>query len=468
MRAAVLLLLLAGCASPIQVGPGRVLPVALQYDPASFASSPKTRKPRVPRTLALANGLDVIFQEDHSSPLVDVSVLVGCGRGDEPSGIPEVTGAMLLGAFRAGAGSLDGPAQRRAWSALGADPDGTYDDGESWISFSVRAEDLPRSIELLRDALASPHYEPASVAALIERWVTRFDSPLVRHERLARRTRARAIYGSVPALSDVATADSVQRITHDVLSTHAALCLQPANLVLAVSGDIDEESLTAALAPVGAMRTGSLMKHLPPGTIPTERWFWLVPTPLTNKVVVEVVAPGLPPGTRDRAAARVLVAGLMGRLQWELRQQLGHVYSVSADVEVGPGTGATWFRFSTRSEVAAEAVRRMLVIIESWWANWPFDEEVTRKLVSYLRSQNARAEPFGVAFQVARERLQDRGAGDPRSYDRQLDQVREEDVRRFFAETLKPDRLQVIVSGNFLSNFNWEQFGPVTRVEPVR
>lgn len=467
MRALLLTLLLAGCV-PIHVGPGRVLPVALQYDPEAFAGPASERKAEVPRTFSLPNGLEVVFVEDHSSPVVDVSVLVGCGRGDEPTGIPELTGAMLRGAFKAGAGSLDGPAQRRAWSAIGAYPDSTYDDGESWVSFSVRADDLPRSVELLRDALESPRYEPVSVATEMERWGTRIDSPLVRHSRLARRTRARAIYGSVPALSAVATADSVRLINHDVLATHASLCLQTANLVFAVTGDVTEEALTAALAPVGAMRTGSLMKHLPPGTIPTERWIWLVPTTLTSNVVVEVVAPGLPPGTRDRAAARVLMAALMSRMQYELRQRMGHIYSVSADVEVGPGTGATWFRFTTRSEVAAEAVRIMLIIIESWWANWPFDDALTKKVVAAMRSNNARGEPFGHVFQAARERLQDRGNADPRSYDEQLAQVTEEGVRNFFAETFKPDRLQVIISGNFLPTFNWEQFGPVTRVEPVR
>ncbi len=467
MRVLSLLLLFAGCA-PIHVGPGRVLPVELQYDPASFAGTPKERKAEPPRKLTLANGLEVYWGEDHSSALVDVSVLVGCGRGDEPAGIPEVTGVMLRGALKAGAGSLNGAEQRKAWAELGADPDVTYDDGESWISFSVRADELPRAIELLRDALASPRYEAASVTADMERWVTRFDSPMVRHQRLATRTKARAIYGGVPTLSDVATADSVRRITSDVLATHAALCLQPANLVMVATGDVTQESLSAAFAPVAALRTGSLMKHLPPGAPPTSRQFWLVPTTLTNKVVVEFVAPGLPPGTKDRAAARVLMAALMSQLQWELREQMGHVYSVSADVEVGPGTGATWFRFSTRSEVAAEAVRRTLQIIESWWQYWPFDDALTRRIVASMRARYARVDPFVHAFEVARGRLQDRGNADPRTYDEQLAQVTEEGVRNFFAETLKPDRLQVIVSGNFVSTFNWEQFGPVTRVQPVR
>ncbi|MDP1821605.1 MAG: insulinase family protein [Archangium sp.] len=467
MRFPLCFVMLAGCA-PLTVGPGRVLPASLQYDPVTFAATPRPRSVEAPRRLLLPNGLEVFWAEDHGSQLVDVAVLVGCGRGDEPAGSPELTGAMLGLIFSAGAGARDSKAQRRVAAELGVDPSVTTDDGESWATFTVGTAELGPALELLRDALASPRFELGAVIENRERWATRFDSPVMRHARLARRTRARAIYGNVPTLSQVATAATVRSITDELLKTHAGLCLQPANLVLSVAGDLTEASLTAALTPLAGLQGSSRMKHLPPAPTPTSRWLWLVPSPLTNKVQVDLLGPGLAPGSPHRAAARVLLVGLLSRLQLELRQQMGHVYSITGDVDVGPGSGATWLRFTTRSEVAVEAVRRTIAIVQSWWERWPFDEVITGKIASGLRLDHHRGSATRRSFEAARARLQDREAWDPRPVDEQLARVELEELRAFFASSLRPDRLQVVISGAFDATLDWEQFGPVTRVQPLQ
>lgn len=458
--------LVAGCA-PIRVGPGRVLPPALQYDPASFAAKAVERTVEPARRLTLPNGLEIFWAEDHAAPLVDVSVLVGCGRGDEPVGVPELTAAAFSLAFSAGAGELDGAAQRRALAELGLEPDLHFDDGESWGFFTVRSEDLPAAVSLIKDALAAPRFEASGLTQELQRWAARFDAPGARHERLARRTRSRAIYGNVPTLSQVATAATMRAITQDQVRTHAGLCMQASNLVLTVSGDVTESSLQAALAPLSTLRGGAAMKHLPPAPLPTARWVWLVPSRLPNKVTVEFVGPGLTPGTPNRAAAEVLMAGLLSRLQGELRNQMGHIYSTDGDIEVGPGSGATWFRFTTRSEVALEAVRRALAIVQSWWERWPFDDEITAKLVEALRKDHARTELARRTFQTARARLQDKAGFEAASMDEQFARVKMDDVRAIFSRALRPDRLQVVVSGTFDATLDWEQFGPATRLQPV-
>ncbi len=153
---------LVSCA-PIQVAPGRVLPPALQYEPASFAAHPVQRTVEPASRMTLSNGLEIFWAEDHAAPLVDVAVLVGCGRGDEPIGMPELTAATLHLSFSAGAGALTGAAQRRALAELGLDPDFNVDDGESWATFTVRSEDLPAAVALLKDAFDAPRFEPEGV-----------------------------------------------------------------------------------------------------------------------------------------------------------------------------------------------------------------------------------------------------------------------------------------------------------------
>ncbi len=459
-----LALFLISC-TPLVAGPSRVLPRALQYDPADYAGQPTPRPTTPPHRFTHPNGLEIFWDEDHSAPLVDVTLLVRCGRGDEPLGAPSLTTSLLWFALRAGAGSLDGPAQRRAFERLGGEPDITEDDGESWATVTVRTEDLPATMALLRDALSSPRFEAPTLEIERERRANAFDAPAAKHGQLARRTRQRAIYGNVPALSQVQTAATLRTLTAAQLSTHASLCFQAPNLMLSVSGDVTEPTLRAAVAPFATLGGTTRVTHLPPAPTPTARWTWLVPSKVTNKVEVTLLGPGLAPGSPQRAAAQVLMAVIRSTLMSDLRDELGGIYSVTGDVDVGPGTGATWISFTTRSEVALETVRRALALLQSWWDRWPFDDQLVDSVTQALQRRVRSATITERTEAAARARMQDGEGFDARTPDEQLAAVKFQDVRAFFVQALRPDRVQVVVTGAFDPKLDWASLGPVTHVE---
>jgi|GEM_PF-3914118 predicted Zn-dependent peptidase len=459
-----LTLFLIGCA-PLVAGPSRVLPRELQYDPADYAGQPTPHPTSPPHHFTHPNGLEVFWDEDHAAPLVDVMLLVRCGRGDEPLGAPSLTSYVLSFALEAGAGALDGPAQRRAFERVGGDADIHEDDGESWATMTVRTEDLPATLALVREALASPHFEEATVAIERDRRANALEAPAAKHGQLARQTRQRALYGSVPSLSQVQTAATVRAITAAQLRAHASACLQPPNLVLSVTGDVTEASVRAAVAPFATLGGATRVAHLPAVPAPATRSTWLVPSKVTNKVEVMLLGPGLPPGSPQRAAAQVLMAVVLSSLLSDLREELGGIYSVSGDVDVGPGNGATWISFSTRHEVAFEAVRRALALLQFWWDRWPVDDQVVDSLTKALQWR-ARSQTISERTQAAaRARMQDGERYDPRTLEEQLAAVKFQDVRAFFVQALRPDRLQVVVSGAFDPKLDWASLGPVTRVE---
>lgn len=468
MRWLALLAMCASCAPMMIGGPGRVLPVALQYDPASFAGKPVPHKVENPRRVTLPNGVEVLWMEDHGAPLVDVTVFVACGRGDEPLGVPGTMALLLRSAFSAGAGALEPAAQVQVLDRIGLQPTLAVDDGESWIDFAVETRDLPEAMALLNDALSTPRFDPEAVARATERDAALIvESPLVRHNLLSNQVHNRAIYERTPTLTQLLTPSTIQRLSPEILRAQAARCLGPRNLVVAVTGDVTEASVRAGAAPLGRLQGMSVNEHVAAGAPPTLRNVWLVATTLSSRVEVTVLGQGLPRGSKDRAAATILLAALTASIEEDLRGHMGHVYSVDGAVEVGPGTGATWIRFSTRPEVSFEAARRVLALLQAWWNWWPLDVDYVAKLVLDESKSHGRMSKFSRTFLAGRALMQDREAFDASPFYEQVAKVRGSQLSGFFAHALKPENLQLVVTGALDPSLDWKQFGKVTIVSEV-
>ena len=335
------------------------------------------------------------------------------------------------------------------------------DDGESWVSFTTAPSHLASLVSLVRDAFGSARFEPGPVGRRRELSATSFDSPTYRQAAHERFLHNGAIYGSVPALSQRRTPQTERSLSVELLRAQSARCFQPPNLVLALTGNLTEASVREAVAPLGTLAGKTQVTHLAAGKPPGARTVWLAPARLDSRVQVTFIGPGLAPGSRERAAATVLLALLIDHVTWELRSQFGFVYSVDGAFEVGPGTGALWLRFTTRADVAFEAVRRALQLLQDWWDRWPLDPEVTARLAKSTREKAQRVPAPQRAFDAARARMQDGERFDDRTFVQQLDDLRAHQLSALFVRALAPERLQILVSGALDTRLDWKQFGKV-------
>lgn len=449
---ALLVVVASGCA-PLRVSPSRVLPPELQFEPARFPVSENEPARWVPRVhfITLPNGLRVSYARQHHSEIIDVSVIVRCGRIDDEVERPGLSAQTLGLALRTGAGALDAQGQRARSAALAFQPELIEDDAESWLTFTVRTEDLPATIAHVADALREPRFEKEAVLRELRHVLARLDAAKSRPGGdLPFKARQRAAFAGPPQVLDRPSIKSILRTGPEQLEARARTCFTGRNIALAVSGDVTSNELREALAPLAALTPGEPVKHPPvpprkPGRDISTIQF------VQDHVEVTVVGRGLPPGAR-RMPAQLMTDVLVSVLNSELRG-FGEIYGLRATLDVGPAEGATWLHFKTRPDVAWLATRRVVELLNDWWATWPLDpkwfEKFQKRLVRWPPSARE------LAFSHARAGLQDLGELTEFDWTKELLATRAHELSDYFAPAFDPRQLKIVVSGPVREGEPW-------------
>jgi predicted Zn-dependent peptidase len=462
VRALTVTLLLCSACAPLIAGTSRVLPPALQYDPASFAGPRMEREPSVPSKLVLANGVEVLWTATPADPLVDVSLLVGCGRTDDPVGSPELTWLALRSALSVGTPTLTATEQQVAFERLGVDLSVSVDDGDSALHLVVPRANLAAAMQLLNDSLSTPRFDATTFEQRREKLALGIEGRVTQPEFGLVSLMRQAVTSKTSGLGQSESPAAIRAMSLEAVRAQASRCLQPANLVVALTGDLDAAAVREALSSLSARPRGVRVVHPAPPPAPTTQKVWLSPELHGSRVDIILVGrtPALAP--RDRIAGAMLATILVSLVHYDLRETVGHVYSVSADVETGPGFGIVYVKFSTRAEKALESVRRVLAELSRWWTNWPVSPQVVESARHALSNAAARGLVSTQTLKSAERQLRDGAGFDERPWARQLDEVRAHHLADLFVLAFPPGRLQVVVTGAVGSPRDWAQFGQVT------
>lgn len=449
-------LLFVGCA-PLVAGPGRVLPSAMQYDPVSFERPITIERTELPRRLRLASGVEVMWSpEPAMKGLADVGLIVKCGRVDEPLGRAGLMQFTFSNVLASGGGAMDQVHGLRAARRFVSSP--AIDDGESWYENTVLESELPDLLAHLTSAIVTPRIDAEVFERLRQSVLEGLPLPESKNALRASVIHRTAANGNLAALTQTMTEASVSGLTVEQLLAQARRCFAPNNLVLVLSGDLDEAKvrrLTDGFATwTGAPAPPRVVEHTPGRA----RQVWLAPIAGEPRVTVTIIGKGMPPGTLDRAGADILMAVVRQQLFSELRELLGAIYSVSADAEVGPGSGATWVRFTTRREVAHSAVLAASRIFQRWFEHWPMGQRSTDEVASSLRKFDRRRTGYQRTFDAARRLLVD-GRPDEKPWDAQLANVHWLDLSALFTTFFRPDLMQIVVTGDVETSAPWADIG---------
>lgn len=205
-------------------------PDAIAYPPLHFSI------PLAHRTI-LQNGIILYIMEDHELPLVSMTAVLHTGSMYDPDsmeGLADITGTVMRtgGTTTMAAGDVDLQLDRRAAIldiSMGRDT-GT-------ISVSVLAKDFIDTVQLFSDILRNPAFdgEKLELAKSISIETIRRipDDP----QKLAFREFTKLLYGTNPR-GRYATPTSVKKITRDDVVAFHRRFFFPANIMIAVSGDV--------------------------------------------------------------------------------------------------------------------------------------------------------------------------------------------------------------------------------------
>ncbi len=225
---------------PAQAIPER--PEELRFAPSTFEPPPVDGL-----RFELRNGLSVYVVPDRGLPLVDVVVALPVGdrnEGPGEDGLASMTAAM---ARRGGAGDL-GPEQLDdAIDALGARIEASSSWGRTVLVLDTGSESLDRGLELLASILFEPRFDEERLEQakgnLRVSLLAEADDP----RAVLDREWLRLVHGPDSKRSRRLTEASVAAFDPAVLARFHRLHWRPDGAVVAVSGDLETESLLARL-----------------------------------------------------------------------------------------------------------------------------------------------------------------------------------------------------------------------------
>ncbi len=195
----------------------------------------------------LSNGIPVYMDASHEFPLVTITFSFKGGAYMEPpeqAGLAAMTGAMM----RTGGSSTMTPSELdEAFDFLAADVSAGVGDRTSSASINALTSNLDEAFELFMDMVKNPRFDEERLEVLrgqsLEGLKTRDDNGLA----IAMREMGFLMWGQDSFEARQPTKASLESITPEDLRRFHARVFVPANLMIAVTGDFEQEEMLAFL-----------------------------------------------------------------------------------------------------------------------------------------------------------------------------------------------------------------------------
>jgi zinc protease len=405
------------------------------------------------KSVNMGKGVQVWFQEDHTLPIISMTVALPAGSGYDPAGkagLATFAAAML----DEGAGPYSSRAYQAALSDRGIRLSAAPDRDWTTISLVTLKENAKDAFHLLGVALAKPHFDADAMARVRAQILSSLqqedeDPSTVAAKAFYARFFAGHPYGH-PVAGDAA---SVSAITRDDLRNFARTHWVRGGMHIAVSGDVDTATLKSLLA--SAFRT--LPQKAPPPIPPVHHMgapgTKIIPLPVPQPNIVFAL-PALP--RKDKDFIPLYVAnyilgggGFSSRLTTEVREKRGLTYSISTSVNTQTRAGFFAGQVATKAGSVNETIKIIRGTIADFAKNGPTQKELD-DAKTYLTGSFPLAFTSNVGITAQLNAFQD--AGLPISYLKKrnglISAVTVDDVRRAAKRVFGKGHLTIVIAGS--------------------
>ena len=442
----------------------------LTFEPIEF-------KPPVPEKRVLSNGMTLYLLEDHELPLFNISGLIKTGDIYDPANKVGLSSIFASVMRTGGTVSREPDALNEELESMAASVEVGMSREYGTISLSTLAEDIEKGLEIFADVLRNPAFREDKLELRkqqsIERIRRRNDNPI----QLAWRNFSALLYGTDHPFGWYTEMEGIESITVDDLKAFHAKYYHPDNMMLAITGDFETETLIAQLEKVFM------------GWEPAAIAFPDVPTvDPTPKPSVNYIFKDLPqsvmlighfgikrtPDFPDFFALRVMndilgEGGFTSRLMREVREKHGLAYMVGSIMQTSYYTNpGEWFAYSqTRTEKTAEAISLIVDVVKGLRDTPVPEAELQRTKDSLINSFVFGFESSAqIAFQQMMLDYRGYAPGFLETYTDNIAKVTAEDVQAVARKYLHPDALTIVTVGN-KANFDrpLDEFGEVNVIE---
>ncbi len=405
----------------------------------------------------LSNGVSVFLVEDHTLPLVSMSVTVRTGSYLEPSGkvgLASLTGSQM----RAGGAASLSPADFDEETAfLAAQIGSSIGSTSGRGSFNALTKDLDATLDLFFDMLRYPRFDSARLdlakSQILQRMERRNDST----QSIERREWGRLIRGDDHFSTQSTTRASVEAITREDLVAFHEQYYHPGAFIFAVSGDVTPEEILPRLEAKMAdwpVRTNQV-PAVPEPAHELQPGIYLVDKPDVNQGRVTIGHRGAMRDNPDRYALLVMNdilggGGFSSRLLTRIRSDEGLAYSAYSSFGLGTYyDGVFQVGFQSRSETVARASAIVLEEIERVQAGQVSEAELRTSKASFIETFTRNFSSSGsTAGLFANDEYTGRDPEYLARYRDRISAVSGDDVLRVAREYLNPDELVILIVGD--------------------
>ncbi|HVE04654.1 MAG TPA: pitrilysin family protein [Rhizomicrobium sp.] len=405
-----------------------------------------------PKTLDIGANQSVWFEEDHTVPMVAVSVSLPAGSAYDP---PAKAGLAALAAylFNEGAGNLNSTAYQdelaRRAIQLNLSPDRDY----FTLSFVTLSTNLKDAFRLIGLALQRPRFDGDAIARVRAQMLQSLQQEGEDPEAMASRRFYELFFAGHPYGHEVGgTAQGLGAITAADLKGFAKTHWVRGGVKIAVSGDTDSVTLTSLLK--------SAFGPLPATTPPAPPRVQRSSAPSLTTVAMAVPQstaqfglPGILRNDRDYLAgyvANYIVGGgdFSSRLTNEVREKRGLTYGISTSFGTFRGGGYIIGQVATKRESMSESLAVVRDVLRSYAQDGPTADELA-DAKTYLTGSYPLA--FSSNSGIAAQLNSFQRDGLPIEYvarrNSLINALTLDDVRRAARRLFNPARLTIVVAG---------------------
>jgi zinc protease len=401
----------------------------------------------------MGKGVQVWFQEDHTLPIIAMTVALPAGSGYDPANKPGLA-AFAAAMLDEGAGSYSSQAYQQALSdrgiRLSAQPD------RDWMTITLVTlkENAKDAFHLLGVALAKPHFDGDAVARVRAQMLSSLQQDDEDPSSVAAKAFYTRFFAGHPYGHPIdGNPASIASITRGDLQSFAREHWVRGGMHIAVSGDVDTATLKSLLS--SAFRT--LPQKSLPAIPPVHRMgapgLQIIPMPVPQPNIVFAL-PAIP--RKDKDFVPLYVAnyilgggGFSSRLTSEVREKRGLTYDVSTSVNTLTHAGYFAGTAATKAGSVQETIKVIRNTIADFAKNGPTQKELD-DAKTYLTGSFPLAFTSNVGITGQLNAFQDVGL--PISYLKQrnglINAVTVDDVRRVAKRVFSNGNLTIVVAGN--------------------
>jgi zinc protease len=406
-----------------------------------------------PRALDIGPGAPVWFEEDHTVPMVAITIALPAGSVYDPANKPGLA-AFAAYMFNEGAGKLRSEAYQAEIAdraiQLGMAPDRDY----LILTVSALTAQTRDALRLVGLALKSPRFDADAVERVRAQMLQALQQDATDPATVALNRFYKVHFGTHPYAHPVGgDAAGLNAITASDLRAFARTHWVRGGVKISVAGDIDAATLTALLKAA----FDPLPAAPPPPPPPVTRFA----TPQQTVVAMNVPQPvaifalaGLPrsdPGYLAAYVANYIVGGgdFSSRLTGEVREKRGLTYGISTTLADYRGGGLIIGQVATRQDAMTTSLAVVRRTLADYAAHGPTAQELA-DAKTYLTGSYplAFASNTGIANQLNAFQRAGLPIGYVASRNGLIDALTLDQVKRAAARLFDPRMMTVVIGGS--------------------